>query len=105
MVAVMGFWRGGGGLQPTAKKEFLRRSLVQKGDFTKARGQDPWAGRAARGLRGVTHYILWSWGKERPKGSLQKDFHLLKRTLRTPGALLWSGEGWFPSSEALTLGQ
>ena len=34
------------GLEPMAKKEFLRL-LVQKGDFTKAQGQDPWAERAA----------------------------------------------------------
>ena len=30
-----------------AKKEFLKTSLVQKHAFIKARGQDPWAGRAA----------------------------------------------------------
>ena len=35
-----------------AKKVFLKTSLVQKGDFTKARGQDPWAGRAAWGRDG-----------------------------------------------------
>ena len=29
-----------------AKKEFLKTSLVQKGDFIKAWRQDPWAGRA-----------------------------------------------------------
>ena len=32
-----------------AKKEFLKMSLVQKGDFVKAWGQDPWAGRAVWG--------------------------------------------------------
>ena len=31
------------------KKEFLKMSLVQKGDFVKAWGQDPWAGRAVWG--------------------------------------------------------
>ena len=37
----MKFWGdGGSGLEPTAKKEFLRMFLVQKGDFIKARGQD-----------------------------------------------------------------
>ena len=39
-----GFSRGP---EPTAKNESLKTSLVQKGDFIKARGQDPWAGRAA----------------------------------------------------------
>ena len=32
----------GSGLEPMAKKEFLKMSLVQKGDFIKAGGQDPW---------------------------------------------------------------
>ena len=33
-----------------AKKEFLKTSLVPKGDVIKARGQDPWVGKAALGL-------------------------------------------------------
>ena len=32
-----GLW----GLEPMAKKEFFKMSLVQKGDFIKAWGQDP----------------------------------------------------------------
>ena len=42
-------WSDGGfvGLEPMAKEEFVKKSLVQKGDFIKARGQVPWAGRAA----------------------------------------------------------
>ena len=41
-----GFWGDGGqGLELKAKKEFRKTSLVQKGDFIKALGQDPWAGR------------------------------------------------------------
>ena len=32
------------------KKEFLKMSLVQKGDFMKALGKDLWAERAALGL-------------------------------------------------------
>ena len=44
-------WSPGGVLQrQQVKKEFLKMSLVQKGDFSKAWGQDPWAGRAALGL-------------------------------------------------------
>ena len=39
-----------GSLELMAKKEFLKMSLVQKGDFIKAQGQDPWAERAALGL-------------------------------------------------------
>ena len=49
----MGFWNGGGS-ELTAKKEFLKTSLVQKGDFIRARGQDLWAGRATLGLWRVT---------------------------------------------------
>ena len=33
-----------------AKKEFLKTSLVQKGDFIKAWGQDQWAERTVLGL-------------------------------------------------------
>ena len=36
---LMQFWSNGGGPELMAKKEFLG-SLVQKGDFIKARGQD-----------------------------------------------------------------
>ena len=34
-----------GAVEPTAKKESLKTSLVQKGDLIKARGQDPPVGR------------------------------------------------------------
>ena len=43
---VLGRWEGSWGLELTAKKEFLKTSLVQKGDFIKAQGQDLWAVRA-----------------------------------------------------------
>ena len=48
-VVVMKFGGDGGvcgGIQPTARKEFLKLSLVQKSDFIKAWRQDPWAGKA-----------------------------------------------------------
>ena len=41
---------GSWGLELTDKKEFLKMSLVQKGDVNKAQRQDPWAGRGALGL-------------------------------------------------------
>ena len=44
---VLGVIVGFAGSGTHAKKEFLKTSLVQKGDFIKAQGQDPWAGRAA----------------------------------------------------------
>ena len=47
---MMKFWGDGEVSERTAKKEFLKMSLVQKSDFIKALGQDPWAGRAAQGL-------------------------------------------------------
>ena len=40
----------GGGSKLKANKEFLKTSLVEKGDFIKAQGQDLWAGRAALGV-------------------------------------------------------
>ena len=49
------------------RARILERSLVQKGGFIKAWGQDLWAGRAALGLGGVADYIrffsiLWKGG-------------------------------------------
>ena len=45
---VLGWWWG---LEPKAKKEFLKMSLAQKDDFMKVQGQDLcWAERAALGL-------------------------------------------------------
>ena len=38
-------------------------------------------------------------------GNLQKDVDILRRTPKIPEALLWSSQGCFPSSKALTLGQ
>ena len=48
----MKFWGetgGSWGPEPMAKKEFLKTSVVQNGDFIKAWEQDPWAGRATLG--------------------------------------------------------
>ena len=41
-----------------AKKEFLKTSVVQKDDFIKAWGQDPWAGSAAWGRDRNSLYTL-----------------------------------------------
>ena len=38
------------GFKADGQEGILEMSLVQKGGFIKARGQDPWAGRAALGL-------------------------------------------------------
>ena len=40
---IVGFTRSGA----DGQERNLKTSLVQKGDFVKAWGQDPWAGRAA----------------------------------------------------------
>ena len=37
------------GPEPMTKKEFLKTSLVQKGDFIEDGDRIPWAGRAAPG--------------------------------------------------------
>ena len=50
MFLLMWFWNVGelvGGVRSGANELILEKSLVQKGDFMKAWGQDPWAGRAA----------------------------------------------------------
>ena len=52
------------------QERILEMSLVQKGDFIKARGQDPWTERAAMGSRGEAHYILSSWEGVRDSVSL-----------------------------------
>ena len=44
----MRFWGDGGGSEPMAKKEFLKRR--KRVIIIKARGQDLWAERAALGL-------------------------------------------------------
>ena len=62
-----------GGPETMTKKEFLKTSLVQKGDFIKAQEQELWAGRAALGLWSVTGYIPCdegAWGKLRTKYKL-----------------------------------
>ena len=79
-------------MELTAKKEFLKMSLVQKGDFIKAQGQDLWVERAALGLCRVTAYILCSLGgsKAKREGGVQRDVDMLMRTPKVPEALLWS---------------
>ena len=49
MMRFLGVTVGFVGAEPTTKKEFLKTSLVRKGDFIEAQEQDPWAGRAALG--------------------------------------------------------
>ena len=49
MMMTMRFWNGGGS-ELMDKKDFLKTSLVQKGDFIRAWGQDLWAERATLGL-------------------------------------------------------
>ena len=51
-VRVMKFRSGEGfvGSGAEGQERILETSLVQKGDFIKALGQDPWAERAALGL-------------------------------------------------------
>ena len=69
---MMKFWGDGGlwGPEPMAKKGFLKTSLVQKGDFIKARGQNPWAERASRNHK-ETLVIYLGVGEGRSRGSFQ----------------------------------
>ena len=59
-----------GGLEPMAKKEFLKMSSVQKGDFIKARGQDWWAERATRDHEERLVYTM-GLGEVKSRGSFQ----------------------------------
>ena len=54
-----------------AKKEFLKTSLVQKGDFLKAKRAAPDAEE--------TLVIYLGVGRGKVKGSFQRDFHMLKK--------------------------
>ena len=49
------------GFEPESQERIPEMSLVQKGSFIKAQGQDPWAERAALGSLGVAQYILSGW--------------------------------------------
>ena len=53
-----------------AKKEFLKTSLVQKGDFIKVWLWDPWAERAVLGLCQVTDDTPSGWDRVRESVSL-----------------------------------
>ena len=74
----MKFWGDGGFLELTAKKEFLKMSLVQKGDFIKAQGLDLWAERAALGLWRITGNWLYTMdlGEVKSKGNFLKRFFM-----------------------------
>ena len=65
-----------------AKKEFLKTSLVQKGDFIKAQGQDLWAGRAALGTMRRDWLYTMELGEVKSMGSFYWDFHMLKKNPR-----------------------
>ena len=100
----MGYW-GGEGLESTAKKEFLRRLWCKNGDFMRARGQGPWAEKLHWVVNSGWLHTMDGVGEVKSKGGPQQDFHVLKRTQETPEALLWSSQGCFPSSKALTSGR
>ena len=66
------------GFRADGQERIFETSLVQKGGFTKAGGQDQRAERAALGSSGVTDHILGSEVKTR--GLFQKVFHMLRKT-------------------------
>ena len=69
-----------------AKKEFLKMSLVQKGDFIKTRGQDAWAGIAAldHEERLVLYYRV---GGGKVQGKFPVIFSYAKEDLQDSGGL------------------
>ena len=50
LVLILYKWNYTDGVLEQMAKRILETSLVPKGDFIKAQGQDPWAGRALLGL-------------------------------------------------------
>ena len=76
LMRFLGWQWGSWGLEPMAKKEFLKTSLVQKGDFMKAQGQDPWAGRTTLGLWKVAPYRLCGSGGGKVKREVFKEIFI-----------------------------
>ena len=82
-------WRlVGWGLEPMAKKEFLRCPWLQNGD--------PWTKRAAAlGLWGCVWFYTWELRGWEGKKRFQKDFHMLKKTHRVSEAFCLSSSRCF----------
>ena len=87
---------GSRGPEPMAKKEFLKTSLVQKGDFIEAgdrtHGQEEQSWGCEQCL-----VLYFGAGGSRQKGGPQRDCDPVKQDSEMPEAwLLWSS-GCFPS--------
>ena len=76
---VLGWW---GVPQPRAKKEFLKTSLVQKGDFIKAQGQGPWARKSCTGVVKSDWLLYYGVGDGRANGKFPKRYSYAKEDSR-----------------------
>ena len=70
------------GLELTAKKEFLKMSLVQKGDFIEAQGTRPMGRKSCPGTTMRDWFYTVELGEVKSRGSFQGDFHMLKEDSR-----------------------
>ena len=75
------------------QERILEASLVQNWWFIKARGQDPWAERAAAPGCEKWLIIYHGVGGGEEKGRLRKHFHMSKKTRRTLEAPPSSSQG------------
>ena len=68
-----------------SQERILETSLGQNGGFFKARGQDPWAEKAA--LRYEEQLIIHLRVREGKEKRFSEEFYMLKRTYKTMEAL------------------
>ena len=78
------------------QERILEVSLVQNWWFIKARGQDPWAERAAAPDCEGWLIIYLGAGGRKDKGRLRKDFHMLKKTQRIRGLAIVKSRPFTP---------
>ena len=69
------------------QERILETPLVQNWWFIKARGQDPWAERAAAPGCGGRLIIYHGVGGGKEKGRLRRNVHMLKKIPGIPEAL------------------
>ena len=87
-----------------AKKEFLKMSLVQKGDFIKA-GTGPVGPKNCPGTMRRDWLYTLELGEIRSRGSFLKRFSHAKDSQVTGGLAIVKLRLFFPLSKALTLRQ
>ena len=83
---VMRFW-GDRGLEPTAKKEFLKTSLGQKGDFIKSKGTGPVGRKSCTGVVKSDWLYTLELGEVKSRRNFLKGFPYAKEDSEITGGL------------------